>query len=147
MLRNELFNAKANKKYLSGTANYWITNIDDSFISKSDFTAADLLCFNYAVYGKDYVSDYEWFPVSYIYENEYNNSISNLAKLLVSKEKVQKVLPMFNHDTVESFVSRFKEIEDNISNKRYRDYRYPSCFESAPLLGSFIKSEEIAMVR
>ena len=82
-----------------------------------------------------------------VYENEYNNSISCLAKLLVSKEKVQKVLPMFNHDTVESFVSRFKEIEENISDRIYRDYRYSSCFESAPLMGSFIKSDEIATVR
>ena len=139
--------ARDNKKYHSGTAYYWVTNMDDSIVSKSDFTAADLLCFNYAVYGKDYISDYEWFPVSYIFENEYSNSISRLAKLLVSKEKVQKVLPMFNYDTVESFVSRIKEIEENTQNKRYRDYRYPSCFESAPLLSSFIKSEEIATVR
>jgi len=140
-------NARDNKKYYSGTANYWVTNIDDTIVSKSDFTAADLLCFNYAVYGKYYNSGYEWFPVTYIYENEYNNSISRLAKILVSKEKVLKILPLFNHDTVESFVSQFKDVETNIQTKRYRDYRYPSCFESAPLLGSFIKSEEIATVR
>ena len=140
-------NEKDGKKYLSGTANYWVNNIADSIITKSDFTSADLLCFNYAVYGKYYVSDYKWFPLTYIYENTYNNSISRLAFLIVSKEKVQKILPMFNHDTVESFVNQFKEIEKNIRTKSYFDYRYSSSFESAPLLGSFINSEDIATVR
>ena len=83
----------------------------------------------------------------YIYENEYDNSISRLAKYIVSKEKVQKVLPMFNYDTVEDFVNHFKEIEADLLTVLNRDYRYHSCFESAPLLGSFIKSEEIATVR
>lgn len=140
-------NERDNKKYYSGTAHYWVNNIDNSIITKADFTAADLLCFNYAVYGKYYNSDYEWFPVSYIYDNDYNNSIYILARLLVSKEKVHKILPLFNHDTIESFISQFMDIEENIQTKRYRDYRYPSCFESAPLLGSFIKGEEIATVR
>ena len=136
-----------NKKYHSGTANYWITNIDESYISKSDFIAADLLCFNYAVYGKYYISEYKWFPLTYVYQNEYNNSISQLAKQLVSKEKTLKFLPLFNHDTIESFVNQFNDIETNMQTARYRDYRYSSCFESAPLLSSYIKCEEIATVR
>ena len=140
-------NERDNQKYYSGTAHYWVNSIDNSIITKSDFTAADLLCFNYAVYGKYYNSDYEWFPVSYIYDNTYNNSIRALARLLVSKEKMLKLLPMFNHDTLESFISQFMDIEENIQTKRYRDYRYPSCFESAPLLGAYIKSEDIATVR
>lgn len=58
-----------------------------------------------------------------------------------------KILPLFNYDTIESFISQFMDIEENIQTKRYRDYRYSSCFESALLLGSFIKGEEIATVR
>ena len=140
-------NKRDKKQYHSGTATYWIENLDTTIISKREFTFADLLCFNYSVYGKYYLSNYEWFPLTYIYENEYNNSISSLAKRLTSTEKLQQIIPLFNFDDKDSFVEKFRSVEENMQNKRYRDYRYHSCFESAPLLGFFIKSDELGSLR
>lgn len=43
------------QNYYSGTAQYWTSNINADFCSKEQFVLADLICFNYSVYGKDYL--------------------------------------------------------------------------------------------
>ena len=135
------------KNYHSGTAKCWLERIDETNVLKDDFIFADLICYNYAVYGNDYLSDYKWFPVTYIYQNEYNNSITSLGKKLVSRERINKILPLFNFADAESFIQHFAEKEQEISKGLHRDYRYPSAFESAPLLGFSIKAENLGKVR
>ena len=48
--------------------------------------------YNYAIYGNDYLDHWQWFPLTYVYANEYNNFISKLARQLISREKINKLL-------------------------------------------------------
>ncbi len=138
--------ARDGKKYLSGTAQYWTSNINTDFCSKEQFVLADLICFNYSVYGKDYIDGHEWFPVTYIYENRYNNSIERIAKKMISREFLQEIIYLFGYDNVDDFVEKIRSKGESL-NADYRNYRYSGSFESAPLLGYYIKTEQIAKLR
>lgn len=138
---------KDGKNYHSGTANHWITNIDTNCCSKEDFVEADLICYNYAVYGNGYIDSYKWFPVTYVYDNEYNSRIKILAKRLISKEQITKILPLFNYPDLDTFKVKFAQVDNLISSRTFHEYRYPSCFEAAPLLGLFIKAEQLGTMR
>lgn len=138
------------KNYYSGTANYWITTIDADFCTKEDFVAADLVCFNYSVYGNEFIRDWgywAWFPITYAYDNEYKNYIVRLSKKITSKEKLDKVLRLFNYETREKFIERCTEVENSIRQGEYRDYRYSGAFEPAPLISYTVKAEEIGSLR
>lgn len=136
-----------NKKYHSGTSAYWMETLASDLFSKEDIVAADELCFNYAIYGCDYLDNYLWFPITYVYGNDYNSFIGILAKQLISREKVGKILPMFNYSDIEQFRSRLKEVENGKNCKDYHRYRYMEAFESPHLLGNYVKSDEIGTVR
>ena len=133
--------AVTGKKYYSGTAQHWVTNVCTEYCTKEKLVFADLLCFNYAAYGKNYISDWAWFPITYCYDNEYKSSIARIARKLVSKEYVELLLPVFGFDSVSSFVDKFKQVQES---KKYGDFRYRESFDPAHLLGYFIKAEEIA---
>lgn len=135
-----------NQKYYSGTAQYWTQNVRTEFCTKEQFVLADLICFNYSVYGKDYISDWPWFPVTYIYDNEYNSSLAVFSKKMISQEYLQEVLPLFGYDEINDFITKFKSIEETSKNE-YRDYRYHGSFRTARLLRDFIKAEQIASLR
>ena len=147
---NNLDNAvkkRDDQNYYSGTAQYWISTLDVDFCTKEDFTAADAVCYNYSLYGNGYLDNWEWFPVTYVYANEYDNYIAKLAKQLSSREKLEKLLPLFNYDSSEKFIEKCSEVEKNISEGKYRDYRYSMAFESAPIIGGYIKASEMGTVR
>ena len=133
------------QNYISGTAKYWTSNVNIQFCSKEQFVLADLICFNYSIYGKDYISGWPWFPVTYIYDNRYSSLLGTIAKKLVSREYLQTILPLFGYDKVDDFIKKFKSVEEDKS--KYRDYRHHASFESAHLLGDFIKAEQIASLR
>lgn len=135
-----------NQKYYSGTARYWTQNIRTEFCTKEQFVLADLICFNYSVYGKDYIPDWPWFPVTYIYDNEYNSSLAAIAKKMISREYLQDVLPLFGYDDMNDFIAKFNSVEQTSRNE-YKDYRYHGSFSTAHLLRDFIKAEQIASLR
>ena len=134
------------KNYLSGTARYWTSNINNEFCSVEQFVLADLICFNYSVYGRDYLSQWKWFPLTYIYDNEFHSVLAQMGQKMVSKEYVQEIIPMFGYNNLDDFVSKFKTVEDEHSEIA-QQYRYSGAFNSARLLGDFIKSDQLATVR
>lgn len=138
--------ARDNKKYYTGTGLHWIETLSDSFCSKEQFILADLICFNYSIYGKYFLSSWHWFPVTYIYDNEYNSALTLIGKKLISREFVQEILPLFGFESIDEFIQKVKSVEGAPSGT-YQDYRYPETFVSAHMLGDFIKSEEIASLR
>lgn len=135
------------QNYYSGTAHFWTETIDVDYCTKDDFVSADLLCYNYAIYGNGYLDSWAWFPVTYVYANSYTNYISKLGRQLLSREKLKKVLLIFNFDTPEEFIAKCDEVEKAMSEGKYRDYRYNMAFESAPVLSGTIKAAEIGTVR
>lgn len=138
--------ARDGQNYSSGTAKYWTSNINADFCSKDQFVLADLICFNYSVYGKEYINGHAWFPVTYIYDNRYNSSIEKIAKKMISREFLQEIMPLFDYDNIDDFIEKFKSMEESIKGN-YKEYRYWGSFECAPLLGYYIKSEQIAKLR
>lgn len=136
-----------NKKYYSGTAQYWMDTVAIDFCSKEQLVFADLLWFNYSIYGKDYLDDWKWFPSTYVYEGDYNGLFNQFANRMISKDFVKGILPIFTYDSPENLIEAFSKIESDISKGRYRDYRYPGAFDSAPLISDYIKVEKIAAVK
>ncbi len=135
------------KNYCSGTANHWLTTIDAQFCTKEEFIAADLICYNYSVYGNDYLDSWKWFPITYIYENQFSSSIRLMAKKLISREYLEKLIVLFNYGSIDGFKSKFMEVEEAIHKGELKEYRYPMSFEDAPILGHYIKASQLGTVR
>lgn len=140
---DEAVNARDGKRYYTGTGSHWIETLYNEYCTKEQFVLADLVCFNYSIYGSTYVDSWPWFPITYVYDNEYSSSIGNLAIRLSSKEFLNDVLPMFGYTTADQFIKKFKEIEA-ASGQNYHDIRYPESFKSAVILGDYIKSDALA---
>lgn len=132
-----------NKRYYTGTGQHWIETLSSQYITKEQFVLADLICFNYCVYGKKLSETWAWFPITYVYDNEYNSSIGTLGRKLISREFVEEILPMFGHKDIDAFISKFKEVE-SAPKGSYKEYRYSESFNSAGILGYFITSDKIA---
>ena len=135
-------NRRDGKKYYSGTANYWMDNIVEDVITKEDFILADILCYNYCIYSKDNMFGWTWFPLTYIYNNEYNSVLAPLAIRMISKEYAAVLMSFLGYSSLDELRKKFEEIE-NTSQIRRIVVSYSGCFESAPLLGNFVKAEKI----
>lgn len=147
--RNNLDQAMCNidnKEYYSGTAAYWISNIDIDFCNIDDFVYADIICFNYSIYGKYYISSWKWFPITYVYGKENNNKIEKISKKLVSKETINKLLPLFGYDKESDLINRINEIEKD-KESIVGEYHYYMYFYRAPIISDYIKANEIARLK
>ena len=136
-------NKRDGKNYYSGTGQRWIDTLATDYCSKDQFVLADLICFNYSIYGNDYSDFDKWFPITYVYDNRFDSALAIIAKKLISKEQAIKIINLFGYESIESFVDKFKEVE-NGAPEIHNHYRYNMAFESARILGDFIKSDEIA---
>ena len=129
------------KNYYSGTAKHWITNIAVDFCSKEEFVLADLLCFNYAIYGKDYLDDWKWFPITYCYDDAYNSLLKQFAKKLISNEYLISILPVFRYNLPNEFVQKFKSVHSQENS--FRKPRYPYSYDDPSILGDFIQPNKL----
>ena len=134
------------QNYYTGTGQHWIETLNTEICTKKQFVLADLICFNHSVYGNGYFDSDLWFPIVYVYENMYSCEIDDIARRMISKEYAQSIITIFGYNSLDSFISRFKEIESTPKNN-IRAYRYSEAFESPRLLGDAIKSDLIATLR
>lgn len=102
------------------------------YVKKSDFTIADLLC-----YYISQLNNLEWFPVTYIYHDEYNASFPILSKL-VSKKHFEKVKGLFGVRTADELKQAFAVFQ----NKSERGYS--SARGYIPQANRFIKLDQVA---
>lgn len=136
-----------NKNYYSGTAQYWIENIETESCSKNELVFADLLCFNYAVFGKDYHHNWYWFPITYVYGGHENAMMRTFASKLQSLEYLSKASLIFGYNEVEALKTKIAEIEEKNKTGGLREYRYVSAFENAPILCYYIKSKDLGTLK
>ena len=87
-----------------------------------------------------------WFPITYVYDNEYNSALGIFTKKMVSKEYAQQLLPLFGYESIDDLKSKMKLIEEEPRQQR-RDIRYPEAFGSAPVLSDFIKAGDVGSRR
>lgn len=135
------------KKYHSGTAQLWIENIDTEACSKNEFIFADLICFNYSVFGKDYRDGWYWFPITYVYGGHENTLMRTFAVKLKSLEYFSKASQIFGYNDVQSLSKKITEIEEKSNTGILREYRFSSAFERAPILCYYIKSIELGILK
>ena len=136
---------KDNKQYYSGTANYQINNINVEICNKNEFVFAYIFCYNAAIFVENYTSSWFWFPLTYVYGKlEYGNSPFNqFVVRLKSKEHLQEVAKIMGFSNTEEFKKKYIEIETEMQKGNFREYRYNSAFETAPVICQYIKSEEL----
>lgn len=135
------------KNYYSGTASYWINNINVEVCNKNEFVFADVFCYNAAIFIENYTDGWFWFPITYIYSRmEYGNSLfRQFAIRLKSKEHLCEVAKIMAFSDVEAFKKKYIEIETKMKDGNFKEYRYNSAFETAPVICQFVKSEELGI--
>lgn len=135
------------QSYYSGTAHYWIDNINSEVCSKNDFVFADLLCYNAAILIENYNDTWYWFPITYVYGGYDNVLIRSFASKLQSKEHLKEAAIIFGFDDVNRFKERYIEIEQKIKEGKIEGYRYSGAFETAPILCYYTKSENLGIYK
>lgn len=137
---------KDDENYFSGTANCWIDNINTSVCNKNEFVFADLLCFNCSIIQHKERSDHYWFPLTYVYVPDNNqSSFSRFANGLISKRKAKQATSIFGFDNIEQFLESVKEIAgDSDRTDDYRHVRYGASFVSPATIFDKIDIDQIA---
>lgn len=138
---------KDGKNYYSGTANYWINNINVEICNKNEFVFADIFCHNASMFVENYTKEWFWFPITYIYDRaEYGNSLfRQFAIRLKSKEHLRETVKIMGFPDTDAFKKKYIEVETKIKEGNFREYRYNSAFETAPVMCQYVKSEELGI--
>ena len=144
---NRAVSKKDDKNYYSGTANYWINNINVEICNKNEFVFADIFCHNASMFVENYTKEWFWFPITYVYERaEYGNSLFRQFSIrLKSKEHLQEAVKIMGFLDTDAFKKKYIEVETKINEGNFREYRYNSAFEAAPVMCQYVKSEELGI--
>ena len=110
------------------------------------FAFADVLIYNYAVYGKNSNSD-RWFPLCYVYDGEYDTIFQKTASTLISREIAERWMKIFGYSTLEEFKQKIAEINELIQKQVRVRRGYNAAFTEAQLLGDFIKPDDLGKLR
>lgn len=132
------------KKYHSGTAQFWIDNINTDICSKGEFVFADVFCFNASVFGNCKVPWY-WFPLTYTYDR-YNYMTRSFSIKLQSKEHLVEATLIFGYNSVDLFKNKFSSIEDRVKSGEFKIYRHSGSFDCVPILCDYIESGELGVL-
>ena len=137
---------KDGKNYYSGTASFWISNINMKICNKQEFVFADLFCYNCSYLIPNYDKTWKWFPITYIYcSQDYQSLMKTYASKMKSREHLKDAAYIMGFDSIEEYKKRFSEVEKDIKAGKYREYRYPSVFENAQTFWDYISSEELGI--
>lgn len=130
------------KKYHSGLAQHLIDSFNPLLFSKNDLCFADELCYNYSQFGNIPPTWY-WFPITYIYDGEYNTLFKTFSKKLISKEWANEVSKMFGYSNIEEFKKVLTKKVDEFKDHPRERIRYNMSFRDAPLIFDHIEIDEI----
>ena len=134
-----------NKKYLSGTASYWMDRIAPEACTKDEVVFADILCYNVSIFIHKEYKDWYWFPITYVYRgNEIESPFRRFSIGLKSKEKLDKAALLFGFDKADALIARFKDIkEDRDLVRSFENIRYPASFDSPDNVFHFVAMDEL----
>jgi hypothetical protein len=108
--------------------------------TKEELVFADLICFNYAVYGKFFNGSFRWFPLLYVY---YIEIMQDFSIRLKSRKRLQKAVEIFGYGQAQEFIEKFNAIAALQGSDSPRGYRYPRSFNTAPILGDYVKVSDL----
>ena len=79
-----------------------------------------------------YIVNWAWFPITYIYNGEDRQSLLRTYSIkLKSKEHLEKACYIMGYSSVDSFVEKYKEVEEHYNKGDFKQYRYGSAFDYA----------------
>ena len=137
---------KDDKNYYSGTAFFWISNINMKICNKQEFVFADLFCYNSSFLISNYNRGWQWFPITYIYcSQDYQSLMKTYANKMKSREHLKDAAYIMGFDSIEEYKKNFSEVEKDIKAGKYREYRYASAFETPQTFWDYITSEELGI--
>lgn len=137
---------KDNKNYYSGTASFWISNINMKICNKQEFVFADLFCYNSSYLIPNYDRGWQWFPITYLYcSRDYQSLMKTYTNKMKSREHLKDAAYIMGFDSIEEYKKRFSEAEKDIKAGKYREYRYASAFEPAQTFWDYITSEDLGI--
>ena len=140
---DKAINSKDNKMYYSGTATHWMNTINSDICSKNELILADLICFNYSIYGKEYFNDWFWFPILYVYDDRYNSIFIKMMKKMISREFAYEIVKIFGYKDINELISKIEKQKEKITNI-HEKYRYRQVFHAAPTISDCIDVSLIA---
>lgn len=89
--------------------------------------------------------------MTYIYAGYSQSAFKGFAQKLQSIKALTNVAEMFGYDMsnspVEQFRTKFKSVETQIKNGEFRSYSYSGVFSKAPLLGYYIKFDQLGIMK
>lgn len=133
------------KHYHSGIAQHWIDNIASTVCNKKEFAFIDVLLCNYSIYGKNYGrKDWPWFPLSYVYDGEFDTLFQEFASSFKSKEIATRWAKIFGYGSLSDLVETMKVQNEVFRKNGSRRPRHESAFEPVQLFTDFIKPDEVA---
>lgn len=89
-----------------------------------------------------------WFPITYVYDGEYDTILQNVALQMRSKEIAQKWAKIFGFDDYLSFRDKIKsETENPATRRKQNNLRYSMSFSDVQFLTDFINPNEMGTVR
>lgn len=135
-----------NKNYLCGTAHFWLENLHKDACTRDDLTFADLLCFQYSIFGKENKGETPWFPITYTYSLE-NQVFVDFAYRFLSIEHIKHMSTIFGYDSIEDFNVSLEEGSKQIKEGVFRQIRHPNAFERAPVIFTHIELEQVGTKR
>ena len=140
-------NKRDDKKYHSGTAQYWIDTLNNEICSKHDFVFADILLYNTSVYSNNYLNDWYWFPLSYVYAGYHNKYFRIFSGKLCSREHLLELAQIMGYDDIEEFKRKFEDVATKYKSGKLEAYGFSQSFEKAPLLCHYVKSTDLGIYK
>lgn len=134
------------KKYLCGTAHFWLENLHKDACTRDELTFADLLCFQYSIFGKENRGGHPWFPITHNYSNQ-NQVFIDFSFRFMSTEHVNRVSTIFGYDSIEEFKDSLEEGSKRVKEGVYRGIRYMGAFGRAPIIFDHVELEQIGAKR
>lgn len=135
-----------NKKYYSGTAQFWVEHINIDTCNKQEFVFGDLFCYNASYMIDNYEKGWHWFPITYVYAgNEYQSLIRDYSLKLKSREHLENAAAIMGFSNVDAFRKRYKDVEEGFREGKYKEYRYSSSFEEAGSFWQWTGADELGI--
>lgn len=128
---------------MSGKAHAWIENINERILSKQEFVDGDIILASLSLLTED-VSDYTWFPISYVYSNTRQSKLEKIGSSLRSKRLGLKFIKIFDCESIEAVKEQLAKIEDFYRTKKYY-FGYSEVSREIPFITNYISSDKVGI--
>ena len=137
------------KEYIDAIGTLWVNSINIDFCTCDEFILADLILYNYTLFGKNFGLRLHWYPHTYIYGNSFYGKevLLYFAKKLQTSEFLENAFILFNFEQLLEFKNKYREVENNIKSGQISRIINTENFIMANLLCDFTNYEDLGKYR